>query len=435
MRKMRDSGIEWIGEIPEEWSLTRLRFLGELNSSGVDKKIRDGETIYRSIHYVDVYRNGLKEFEYNDDLLEVSATTEKANECKVKTGDVLFTNSSETADDIGHSTVILKYKDNILFGYHLMRFRPTIIMYVKYEKYLFGSSYLRRWFEYNANGITRYGINYNVFADALVLLPTFNEQKLIADYLDKKCTEIDSVIKAKETTNLKIKEYRQSVIYEAVTKGLDKNVPLKDSGIEWIGEIPKEWETSRIGRHCTLKTGSTPPTSQEQYFDGDINWYTPSDFNSEYKLISSDRNLSVLAIKNNIITLFPKHSILIVAIGATIGKVGYISEEAYCNQQITAIIADNIYYKFLLYFMIASSKYIKDNALYTTLPIINNAYLKDIPLVLPKSSEEQQQIADYLDKKCTEIDSVISANETTIQKLKEYRQSVIYEAVTGKKEI
>lgn len=205
---------------------------------------------------------------------------------------------------------------------------------------------------------------------------------------------------------------------------------MKGSGIEWIGEIPEGWEVSKIGKHCTLKTGSTPPTSKEQYFDGDINWFTPMDFNGSYLLDSSDRTLSKLAIEDIAISLFPKYSILLVAIGATIGKIGYIDKEGYSNQQITAIMTKNIDYKYMLYFMSTSSKYIKDNALYTTLPIINNAYLKDIPLIIPNSFEEQSRIAGYLDKKCEEIDLVIKAKETTNEKLKEYRQSIIYETVT-----
>lgn len=205
---------------------------------------------------------------------------------------------------------------------------------------------------------------------------------------------------------------------------------MKDSGIEWIGEIPEDWEVSTVGRYCSLKTGTTPPTSQERYFDGDVSWFTPSDFNGDYLLIESNRKLSRLAIDEGMISLFPKQSILLIAIGATVGKIGYIDKEGYSNQQITAIIPKNINYKFLLYYMIISSRYIKDNALYTTLPIINNAYLKGIPLLIPPSFEKQKSMADFLDKKVSEIDNIISKTKEAIEEYKKYKQSLITEVVT-----
>ncbi len=214
---MKDSGVEWIDEIPKGWTVKRLRYFGELNSSGVDKKIRDGETIYKSVHYTDVYNNSLCEIFDSDEYLEISATEDKVEACKLRTGDVLFTNSSETAEDIGHSTVIAEDMNDTLFGYHLMRFRPSEKMYLHFEKYLFGSQYLQNWFAYNANGITRYGINYTDFADAWIFMPDFDEQKVIADYLDNKCAELDRLIQANVTTINELKEYRQSVIFEAVT--------------------------------------------------------------------------------------------------------------------------------------------------------------------------------------------------------------------------
>ncbi|MDD5659597.1 MAG: restriction endonuclease subunit S [Actinomycetota bacterium] len=215
--KMKSSGIEWIEGIPEGWEVKKLKYLGELNSNGVDKKIQEGEKLFKSVHYVNVYNNSLREINNNEDYLVISATDEKANSCTLLKGDVLLTNSSETPDDMGHSTVIFENLNSTLFGYHLMRFRPKVKIYLQFEKYLFGSYYMRKWFEYYSTGITRYGVSYDGFSNALIILPPFSEQQAIADYLDAKCSQIDNAINIKQKLIDKLADYKKSLIYECVT--------------------------------------------------------------------------------------------------------------------------------------------------------------------------------------------------------------------------
>lgn len=426
MRKMKDSGIEWIGEIPEEWSTSKI---------GRYCILKTGSTPPTSqSQYFDGSINWYTPSDFNENFLLSNAERTLTSLAVEDNLILLFPKCTILLVGIGATVGKIGYiNENSYCNQQITALIPQNIYY-KYLLYYMSisSNYIKD----NALYTTLPIINNAYLKDIPLIVPNSSiEQIRIANYLDKRCAAIDSVIMAKETTNNKLKEYRQSVIFETVTKGFDKNVPMKDSGIGWIGIIPSKWKLSKIGRYCSLKTGSTPPTSYSQYFDGEVNWFTPSDFNGSYILRKPERTLTDLAIENNVISLYPKYSILMVSIGATIGKVGYIDVESYSNQQITAIIPQNIYYKYLLYYLVVSSNYIKDNALYTTLPIINNAYLKDIPLIVPTDLEEQKQIADYLDKKCTKIDSVIAANETTIKKLKEYRQCVIYEAVTGKTEI
>lgn len=215
---MKDSGIEWIGEIPSHWDVKKMKYLGTLNASGVDKKIRDGEKLYKSVHYVNVYKNGQKEIFNREDYLVISCDDSKATNCTLLIGDVLFTNSSETAEDMGACTVIAENLENTLFGYHLMRFRPDLsILWYKYEKYLFSSNYMRKWFEYNSVGMTRYGLAQRGFSEAQIIYAPYEEQKEIADFLDRKCNAIDSAISKKEQLILKLEDYKKSLIYECVT--------------------------------------------------------------------------------------------------------------------------------------------------------------------------------------------------------------------------
>ncbi len=218
--KMKDSGVEWIGEVPKRWEVRKLKYLGTLASSGVDKKTEEGEKLFKAVHYMDVYRNSLKEIG-NDDYLVVSANENQAEKCTLNKGDVLFTNSSETPEDMGHSTIILETLENTLYGYHLMRFRPSIEFSLYYQKYLFGSHYLRKWFEYRSKGMTRFGISYSDFAEAKIIFPPVSEQTVIANYLDKKCSQIDTTIAKKEKLIEKLNQYKKSLIFEAVTGKLE----------------------------------------------------------------------------------------------------------------------------------------------------------------------------------------------------------------------
>lgn len=206
---------------------------------------------------------------------------------------------------------------------------------------------------------------------------------------------------------------------------------MKDSGIKWIGMIPEGWDVRKIKTLAILRTGTTPSTNKAEYFDGDIQWFTPGDFGDCLCLYSSERTLSREAVVDDIITLLPSESILVVAIGATVGKIGYLKTDGYCNQQVTAIILnESERSKYYAYWFMVCAPTIKATANYTTLPIINNSHLNETLCPYVKNINCQIRIADYLDAKCADIDALIAAKEKSNALLKEYRQSIIFEAVT-----
>ncbi|OUL08993.1 hypothetical protein B0533_06180 [Sedimentibacter sp. SX930] len=215
--KMKNSGIEWVGEIPEHWGVDKLKEVGSFFSAGVDKKIRENESLYKSVHYTDVYYNSLKQIKNSENYLVISATEDKAKKSNLLKGDVLFTTSSETPEDIGHSTVIEEDLQGTLMGYHLIRFRAENDMLLSYRKYAFGSSHLRSWFAYRANGMTRYGLKVVDFLDAPFIITPQEEQQKIADFLDEKCAHIDNLIADKETLIREFETYKKALIYEYVT--------------------------------------------------------------------------------------------------------------------------------------------------------------------------------------------------------------------------
>lgn len=244
------------------------------------------------------------------------------------------------------------------------------------------------------------------------------EQKSIATYLDKKCGEIDELITLQEEMITKLQSYKQSVITEAVTKGLDKNVSLKDSGIEWIGEIPEHWKIVCLKRLSRISTGNQD--TQDSTPDGKYPFFVRSP-----KVERSNRYT------------FEGPSILMAGDGVGAGKVFHLADNKFaCHQRVYCISQFSKINRIFLFYYLSSLFYnIIDSAnSKSTVDSVRLPMLAEFPVCIP-SDLEQQSIADYLDQKCSEIDELISIKQQKIEKLKDYKKSLIFECVTGKKSI
>ena len=303
-----------------------------------------------------------------------------------------------------------------------------------YEKYLYYCA-LCFPFDYYVTSTALPSMTQRDLGSQEIAVPPRKEQKAIADFLDKECARIDSIAADLEKQIALLQQYKKSLITETVTKGLDKSVPMKDSGVEWIGEIPEHWRLKRLKYIAKLKTGTTPPGNEGiNYDENGINWFTPSDFLPNMQLDTSEKYIDRETIRYENIQTYPRGSVLLVAIGATVGKIGISKNNAYSNQQITAVIPQHISGNYLLYYLASKSPYIKDNALYTTLPIINNSYLQNITIVVPPTTE-QEKIVEFLNRKCSIIDELIEDKNKLLLRLQQHKKSLIYEYVTGKKRV
>ena len=418
----KDSGIAWIGEIPEHWKIGYVgKYFNEVNNRNTLQK----ETNTLQFKMGEIVCKSDGNSKYNPESIESYNI--------VCPNTIMINGLNLSFDFISQRVALVKERGAITSAYLAMR--PKDGCSPLFLTYLFKSYDYKKVFHSLGKGL-RATLNYNIIRNELIIIPPFLEQQSIATYLDQKCSEIDELITLQEEMITKLQSYKQSVITEAVTKGLDKNVPLKDSGIEWIGEIPEHWGICKLKNVFILSTGTTPKDFDSiSENDNYVNWFTPSDIlDTCNDLFSSQRKLSEKVIYENKISLFPVGTLLYVGIGASAGKVGYANENGYSNQQITGLIPLECYSRFYFYYLSVLKEKIRDNAFFTTLPIINNAYLGQELIPYPTITE-QQSIADYLDQKCSEIDELISIKQQKIEKLKDYKKSLIFECVTGKRKV
>lgn len=431
-REMKCTGIEWLGEIPEPWATPKL--LNVLREKICDGPHETPNYTEEGIPFVsidslneskDINFSVVKRFISQEDYELYSKKT------RIEEGDILFSKAAT----IGKTAIVGKEVFMVWSPLAVIK-RDKDKVNIDYLYYLLNCDHLIRHIALSGSMNTQINVGMRELEQARIPLPPISEQQAIAGFLDTECDRIDAVL---DQTRVSIEEYKklkQAIITQAVTKGIRPGRKMKDSGIEWVGEIPDDWACTLLKRHCAFQTGSTPPTVNKQWYDGDLDWFTPADFNEKYYLIDSSRKLSQLAREDGVATMIPRDTVMIIGIGGTAGKIGYTTKECSCNQQITAIKADDeVCSKYLMYWMIANTTRLKDTALYTTLPIINNQTIGQYPLLVPAAMEEQEEISKYLDSKCLELDRLLEGKAQLINELESYKKSLIYEYVTGKKEV
>jgi type I restriction enzyme, S subunit len=241
----KDSGVEWLGKIPAHWEVQKLKYVSSVRFSSVDKKSTDTEIPVLLCNYVDVYKN--KHITSNISFMEATATTIEIDEFKLNKGDVLVTKDSESWEDIAVPAYVLEDIDSLLCGYHLAQIRSnSVYLNSKYLFWSFCAIGFNYQFRVAATGITRYGLGKYWLDNALFLIPSIEEQEAIANFLERETGEIEALVAKKERQIELLQEKRTALISRAVTRGLDPNVPLKDSGIDWLGPIPAHWEVLRL---------------------------------------------------------------------------------------------------------------------------------------------------------------------------------------------
>ena len=419
---MKNSNIHWIGVIPDNWGIRKVKQCFYISKEQAHKE----NPIILSLA-----RSGVKirDISTNEGQLAVSYD----NYNPVQIGDILLNpmdlysgancNMSEIEGVISPAYVNLRKKELLnpkFFDYYFKVQYWTMAMFAHGK----GVSFDNRW-TMNTDAILNYYLPY----------PSLEEQNNIVECISKTTAKIDQLIEIENKQIEKLKEYKQAVITEAVTKGLDKSAPMKDSGVEWIGKIPEEWNIIQTKFLFEIITGSTPDSGDTNNWDGDIKWITPADFKTENVYVEKGkRNISLVGLKSCSTTVIPKDNIIF-SKRAPIGLVAININDLCTNQGcLSCVKKGNFSTKYFYYQMSVMTEFFELFGSGTTFKEISAQKFGSFKLIFP-DVQAQFNIVVYLDKKCAEIDSLISIKQKKIDMLNEYKKSLIYEYVTGKKEV
>jgi type I restriction enzyme S subunit len=412
----KDSGVEWIGEIPSHWECIRLGMLGTFSSSGIDKKSNEDEVSVRMVNYTDLIQSRkYKPVQISDkEYMRVTTPQSKLEEHRLVKGDMVFIPSSETSEDLGYSSLIDFDDNDIVYSYHILRYKTKKPVFHYFKKYLVNHHSILNQFSSEGKGTTRQIIGRSVFNNVRVVLPPIPEQKKIVEFLDDKTQQIDNLIQNKEKKIELIKEKRTSLINHVVTKGLNPNVKMKDSGVEWIGEIPSHWKVDKVKFLGKIGSGDTLESKFIEKDEGNYPVYGGNGVMGYY----SDFN-------------FDKPILIIGRVGEKCGNVHYSDSKVFVNDN--SLVFQPFNEEMNLWYVYHSLVQRDLNQLRNknTQPLITGTMVKDEFIPNPPI-DEQKEIVKYLDEQTKEIDDLIQLEQKKIELLKEYRQSLISEVVTGK---
>ena len=426
----KDSGIEWIGDIPKGWSVLRMKHYfymkGRIGWQGLkaDEFIEDGPYLVTGTDFV----NGKVCWERCYHISEERFN--EAPEIHVQQGDLLITKDGT----VGKLALIEEKPEKVSLNSHLL-----ILRLVKGEinnhfvYWALQSMIFKDYVGFASSGSTMASLSQEKIGEFPLILPTLSEQQIIVSYLDYKIGQIDASISAINSQIDDLKAYRQSIISEAVTKGLNLDIKMVDSGIEWIGKIPETWKCTKLGwLYPNMGSGTTPDTNNLNYYsEGGYNWLQTGDLNDGV-ITDTSKHITELAVNERGMRIYPSGSVVVAMYGATIGKVGLLSIDTTTNQACCVLpITENIYNRYTFYVMQSSKMSLISKSVGGGQPNISQTIIKEHKIPVPPL-HEQQAIASYLDSKTSKIDSVIKSLEVQLNDLNALKQSIISEAVTGK---
>ena len=430
-REYKDSGIEWIGQIPKEWKLASLKQIGTY-INGYAFKPEDWTDSGKPIIRIQDLTGSMGSPNFYNGVLDSKYLVSKGN---------ILVSWAATLD------AFIWEKEEGWLNQHIFKALPSSDVNYQFFYWLIKLA-MENMNNDNKHGIVMQHVTTKVFGNFVVSIPSVNEQQKIADYLDKVCGEVDEMVALQETMIEELKAYKQSVITEAVTKGLNPNAPMRSSGIDWIGEIPEHWDIVPIkyikaNDKNAFADGPFGSNLKSEHFieNGDViviesgNITTGKFVYKDFKTISMEHFETIRRSECK------ANDVIIAKIGANYGMAGILplldKPSVVSGNSLKITLDDNKMMNSIFVYLMLSSKWnngfkglVQENAQPAlSLSGLNNFRMPHAPL------PEQRAIASYLDTKCTEIDSLIALKQAKIEELKEYKKSVIYEYVTGKKEV
>ncbi len=434
----RDSGVEWLGAVPSHWDVRRLKEIAEAFPSNVDKKAYENDEPIRLCNYTDVY--------YNDKItsgmsfMEATATQEQIDRFSLRSGDVIITKDSESADDIAIAAFVPDDLPGIVCGYHLSMVRARAANSGAFLKRYFDSPFAKANFAVRANGLTRVGLGQYAVDNVPVPCPPIDEQLVIAAFLDRETARIDALIEEQERLIALLKEKRQAFISQAVTKGLDPTAPMKDSGVEWLGEVPAHWEVAPLKRFLAILSGYAFPSQGFSTSENDqrllrgINvavGHTRWDDVVFWPRLEGDGFEAFQLQAGDIVLGMDRPWI---GDGLRIAQITDDDLPALLLQRVAALRPkQKILQRFVVYLLTGEAfhHHCVPEMSGVSVPHISPGQIGEFVVNIPPLNE-QYSIVEAMDTMFYRIGELISTTEATINILQERRSAVISAAVTGK---
>lgn len=435
----KDSGVKWVGTIPANWEINKIKYIstlkGRIGWQGLTSEEYTNEGAYL-ITGTDFEKGSINW----DTCVHVPMRRwEEARDIQIENGDLLITKDGT----IGKVAIVKNMPGKTSLNSGVLRIMPIEGYSRRFLYWVIQSEEFWNWFNYkNAGNSTIIHLYQGDFAEFVYAFPNYAEQESIADYLDMHCAKLDSIISDLEHQIETLQKYKKSLITEAVTKGLDKSAPMKDSGIEWIGKVPETWDIKRIKYISTLITkGATP--DDISFIEDELH---PIRFikaeNIQNGKLHQEPEFFITTADNVTLqrAILRDKDILFVIAGATIGKVAKMRAELMpCNlNQAVCLIRMKAsqcpdYYNYVLQSNITSVviNLLTVQAAQPNLSMGNIANIKvPVPLL-----EDQIVIAEFLDAKCKQIDDTLAIKQSQLETMRAHKTSLIYEYVTGKKRV
>lgn len=436
-RKMKDSGIEWIGEIPTDFSLYKLKYL---LSSPLCYGANESGTLYsdilpRYIRITDISPNGTLK---NSGMLSLDESS--AQNYMLHEGDILFARSGAT---VGKSFIYHNYYGRAAYAGYLIKASFNRLVLPEFVYYYTCSSAYEIW----KNSIFIQSTIQNIGADRYSNLPisvpnSIDKQLRIVRYLNNFCSKFDAIIYNLQTSIEDYKKLKQAVITQAIIKGVRGEREMKDSGVAWIGEIPAEWSITKIKSGVTkIGSGKTPSGGAETYTDSGVIFLRSQNVYDCTLNLESPTYISPEVDATMKSTRVLPDDVLLNITGGSIGRCSIVPKTlglANVNQHVCIIRTNPLIFlpKYMQYFWVSTLGHLAIDLYQTggnregmSADAIRNTPIPYAPL------NEQKEIADYLDAKCAEIDGLIAKKEQLVKELESYKKSLIYEVVTGKREV
>ncbi len=436
-----DSGVPGLGEIPAHWDVRRLKTLASVQLSNVDKKSLEGQEAVRLCNYVDVYYN--ERITPELEFMAATATPEQIRHFELRAGDVLITKDSESWTDIAVPAVLTEDLPGVLCGYHLAQIRPYRECHGPFLARVFAAIGPRDQFQISANGITRFGLGGDAIRTGHFALPPEPEQRAIAAFLDRETAKIDGLVAKKERLIELLKEKRTALITRAVTKSLDPNVTMKDSGVEWLGEIPAHWEVIRVRHLVNRIEQGWSPDCENRESEGDEWGVLKAGCVNRGLFVESEHKALPATLEPRQELEIREGDLLMSRASGSRELVGSVAVVPKCRPRL--LLCDKMFRlhldasasakRFLAYAMnsrIARSQI--EIVLSGGSGLANNIaqeVVKDLLAVEPPQ-DEQEAIVAFLDRETAKLDALITRVRHGIDRLKELRAALISSAVTGK---